>query len=34
MGYYEDLGLREAESMGDDIGRTLAKYATKSDADA
>ena len=27
MGYYEDIGLGEAESMGGDIGSTLAIYA-------
>ena len=32
MRYYEDIGLGEAESMGGDIGSTLAIYAMK-DAD-
>ena len=32
MGYYDVIGLREAESKGGDIGSTLARYAMK-DAD-
>ena len=33
MGYYDDIGLEEAESMGGDIGSTLAIYAMEDEGD-